>query len=48
LRNRLVHEYIEHPAELAYELGRACGFTYIMHGDWLRIRQYAAEHLHAE
>ncbi|AOU98658.1 hypothetical protein BI364_12430 [Acidihalobacter yilgarnensis] len=48
LRNRLVHEYIEHPADLAQALGRACRFTYVMHDDWLRIRQYAAEHLHVD
>lgn len=48
LRNRLVHEYIEHPADLASELTRACRFTHAMHADWLRIRRYAAEHLHIE
>ena len=48
LHNRLVHEYIEHPADLAHELGRACKFTRAMHADWLRISRYAEEHLHVQ
>jgi hypothetical protein len=48
LRNRLVREYIEHPADLAHELGRVCKFTLTMHADWLRISRYAAEHLHVQ
>ncbi len=46
LRNRLVHEYIERPADLARALARACRFTQSLHADYQRIRHYAESHLH--
>lgn len=48
LRNRLVHEYIERPDDLAPALARACRFTERMHGDYLAIRTYAKTHLGVE
>lgn len=45
LRNRLVHEYIEHPSELAPALERACHFTDAMHTDYHRLREYARDHM---
>lgn len=44
LRNRLVHEYIEQPADLAPALQRACEFTDWMHRDFQAIRAYAESH----
>lgn len=48
LRNRLVHEYIERPDDLALALQQACRFTDAMHGDYLRMREYARAHLGVE
>lgn len=48
LRNRLVHEYIERPDDLAVALQRACRLTDPMHGDYLRMREYAHMHLGVE
>lgn len=45
LRNRLVHEYIEHPSELAPALQRACRFTDTMHSDYHTLREYARDRL---
>lgn len=45
LRNRLVHEYIDRPADLAPALERACRFTDRMHADYGAIRRYAVAHL---
>jgi hypothetical protein len=45
LRNRLVHEYIDRPDDLAPALERACQFTFRMHEDFQSIRTYAREHL---
>lgn len=45
LRNRLVHEYIEQPADLAPALERACAFTDRMHRDFQAIRAYTESHL---
>ncbi|WP_020146778.1 hypothetical protein [Thioalkalivibrio sp. ALJ15] len=45
LRNRLVHEYMEKPADLAPALQRACHFTDQMHTDYQTLRTYAQEHL---
>lgn len=45
LRNRLVHEYIDRPDDLAPALERACQFAERMHGDYAAMRQYAASHL---
>lgn len=45
LRNRLVHEYIERPDELASALERACQFTQRMHIDYLSMREYALTRL---
>lgn len=45
LRNRLVHEYIDRPEEMAPALQRACYFTDAMHTDFQAIRQYAVETL---
>ncbi len=45
LRNRLVHEYIDRPDDLAPALERACQFTDRMHQDFQAIRTYAKEHL---
>lgn len=47
LRNRLVHEYIDRPQDLAPALERACTFTDRMHADYQAIRGYAIEHLKA-
>lgn len=47
LRNRLVHEYIDRPQDLAPALERACTFTDRMHADYQMIRSYALEHLEA-
>jgi len=38
LRNRLVHEYIDQPADLAPALELACDFTERMHRDFQAIR----------
>jgi len=40
LRNRLVHEYIERPADMAPALERACLFTDGMSADYDRIREH--------
>lgn len=45
LRNRLVHEYMERPADLAPALQRACRFTDQMHADYQALRTYALDHL---
>ncbi|MGM0554440.1 MAG: hypothetical protein ACQETK_11790 [Pseudomonadota bacterium] len=45
LRNRLVHEYMERPADLAPALQRACLFTDQMHADYHALRTYAQDHL---
>lgn len=45
LRNRLVHEYIDQPGDLAVALERACRFTDHMHADYVLIRSYATAHL---
>lgn len=41
LRNRLVHEYIDRPDDLAPALERACRFTTRMHEDFTAMRDYA-------
>lgn len=48
LRNRLIHEYVEHPADLAAALERAARFTDAMHADYQRMRAYARGHLGVE
>ncbi|WP_018936843.1 hypothetical protein [Thioalkalivibrio sp. ALJ24] len=48
LRNRLVHEYIENPDDLAPALQRACHFTDRMHTDYQRLRGYARDRLAVE
>lgn len=48
LRNRLVHEYIDRPADLAPALERACRFSERMHADYACIRRYAVGRLGAE
>jgi hypothetical protein len=45
LRNRLVHEYIDRPDDLASALERACQFTHRMHADFEAMHAYAQEHL---
>lgn len=45
LRDRLVHEYIDRPDDLAAALERACRFTDDMHDDFMRIRPYAGRFL---
>lgn len=45
LRNRLVHEYIDRPDDLAPALERACRFTDRMHADFKAIEDYARTHL---
>lgn len=45
LRNRLVHEYIDRPADLAPALERACRFTDRMHADYLAMRGYIVSRL---
>lgn len=45
LRNRLVHEYIDRPDDLALTLERACQFTQRMHDDYAALRRYATGHL---
>ena len=45
LRNRLVHEYIDRPSDLAAALERACRFTEHMHTDQVLIQRYALTHL---
>lgn len=45
LRNRLVHEYIDRPEDLAPALERACRFTDTMHADFVAIREYIETHL---
>lgn len=47
LRNRLVHEYMDRPDDLAPALERACEFTDRMHEDFNTIRAYAQTHLPA-
>jgi uncharacterized protein with HEPN domain len=44
LRNRLVHEYIDRPEDLAPALERACRFTDRMHADFISMRDFAASH----
>lgn len=44
LRNRLVHEYIDRPQDLAPALERACRFTDRMHGDFIAMRDFASSH----
>ncbi|MDE2149708.1 MAG: hypothetical protein KGJ55_07740 [Gammaproteobacteria bacterium] len=46
LRNRLVHEYIDRPDDLAPALETACRFTERMHEGFYAMREYAAAHLH--
>ncbi len=46
LRNRLVHEYFDRPADLAPALQRACEFTSRMHADFQSMYHYATTHLH--
>ena len=41
LRNRLVHEYIDRPDDLAPARERACRFTTRMHEDFVAMREYA-------
>lgn len=48
LRNRLVHEYIDRPGDLAPALDRACRFTDRMHADYGAMREYAITHLHLD
>lgn len=45
LRNRLIHEYIDRPEDLAPALERACEFTDRMHHDYGAIREYATTRL---
>ena len=45
LRNRLVHEYIDQPEELALALEHACRFTDRMHGDVAAMHQFASRRL---
>jgi hypothetical protein len=45
LRNRLVHEYIDRPDDLAWALEKACGLAKQMHADYKAIRQYAVARL---
>lgn len=45
LRNRLVHENIDQPSDLAAALERACRFTEDMHTDHVLIQRYALTHL---
>lgn len=45
LRNRLVHEYIDRPEQLAQTLEHACRFTGSMLADYAAIRQYATTSL---
>lgn len=40
LRNRLIHEYIDKPQDLALTLQRACQFTSQMQNDYTTIREY--------
>ncbi|MES1944075.1 hypothetical protein PC39_08169 [Salinisphaera sp. PC39] len=44
LRNRLVHEYFDRPADMAPALERACRFTDVMHADYQAMREYAQSH----
>lgn len=46
LRNRLVHEYMEQPAELTSALERACRFAQQMHRDYGAIRRAASDYVH--
>lgn len=48
LRNRLVHEYIERPADLAPALARACRFTDTMHRDYQAMRDLALSRIQPE
>lgn len=48
LRNRLVHEYIDHPADLALALERACRFSERMQADYALIAEYARAHFNIE
>ncbi|MDN5870643.1 MAG: hypothetical protein L0H73_08005 [Nitrococcus sp.] len=45
LRNRLVHEYIDEPKEMAPALQRVRTFTDELHRTYAAIRDYAASHL---
>ncbi len=45
LRNMLVHEYIESPAEMLVALQQARDFTDQLHGTFLAISKYAQSHL---
>ena len=48
LRNRLVHEYIDRPEDLAPAPERACRFTERMHTDYGTICSYVVTHLGVE
>ena len=48
LSNRLVHEYIDRPEDLAPAFERACRFTEHMHTDYRAIRRYAVTRLGVE
>ncbi len=45
LRNRLVHEYVGDPAELASALAEAYAFTDTLHAAHVALARYAREHL---
>jgi len=45
LRNRLVYEYFDRPADMAPALERACRFTDAMHSDYQAMREYAQSRL---
>ena len=46
--DRLLHEYIDQPHDLALTLERACQFTERMHTDYCAIRAYATSRLKIE
>jgi hypothetical protein len=48
LRNRLVHEYVDQPEDLAPALEHACRFTDSVHADYTALREYASHHLGVE
>jgi len=48
LRNRLVHEYVDQPEDLAPALEHACRFTDSVHADYAALREYASQHLGVE
>jgi len=45
LRNRLVHEYMEDPEDMAMALTEACTFTDTLHQTLDRISSYAQDRL---